>query len=230
VLHLEKLNFAMVEKSRRIILFGAGNLASNVVEILRLKGIGILGYISTEKPGTLINNLKVLGDIKHYIQNKELQQEYFHIAVGENSTRFKIMESIISHKDNLQSIISDKCIISGNCVVGNGAYISHGTIIQHDVTIGTCCIIDTGVILEHHVQIGDYVNISPGAIICGGVRISNGAIVGAGATVIEKVLIGENSLIGAGSVVINDIQPNVVAVGNPAKIIKRRDFLDTYIR
>ncbi len=34
------------------------------------------------------------------------------------------------------------------------------------------------------------------------------------------VIIGDNSIIGAGSVVTKDIPPNVVAVGNPCKIIK----------
>lgn len=220
---------SMRDENKRIILFGAGNLASNVVDILHYKGFEILGYISTEKAGTLINNLPVLGDIRHYQKNRDLQKEQFHIAIGENSIRYSILESI-KNKDRLLSIISDHCFLADNCLVKDGTYISHGTIIQHDVSIGTCCIIDTGSMLEHHVKISDYVNISPGAILCGGVNIAHGAIVGAGATIIEKVSIGENSLIGAGSVVLSDIEPNVVAAGNPARIIKKRGFHDTYIK
>jgi len=220
----------MQVKESRIIIFGAGNLASNIIDILREKQFDILGYISTEKPGTSIDNVMVLGDIDRYKSSEKLQQETFHIAIGENSVRFKILESIKSNQNKLVSVISDHCLLGNHCHIGNGTYISHGAILQHDVSVGKCCIVDTGAILEHHAQIGEYVNISPSATLCGGVIVGNGAIIGAGVTIIEKVAIGENSLIGAGSVVISDIEPNVIAVGNPAKIIKKRDFFDTYIR
>lgn len=39
-------------------------------------------------------------------------------------------------------------------------------------------------------------------------------------TVLKGVTIGKNSVISAGSVVVSDIPPNVVAGGNPAKVIK----------
>ena len=35
------------------------------------------------------------------------------------------------------------------------------------------------------------------------------------------VTIGENSVVGAGSVVVRDLPANVVAVGNPARVVKR---------
>ncbi|MFP7695788.1 sugar O-acetyltransferase [Trueperella sp. LYQ143] len=43
---------------------------------------------------------------------------------------------------------------------------------------------------------------------------------GAGVIVCPGVRIGENSVIGAGSVVVRDIPANVVAVGNPARVIR----------
>jgi sugar O-acyltransferase (sialic acid O-acetyltransferase NeuD family) len=219
----------MLSKSTPIILFGAGNLASNAIEILRQMGCTILGYISTEEPGTIINGFRVLGDIEYYQNTSILHQEYFHIAIGENSIRYKILNSL-QNSQFLASVISEHCYIGANCHIGNGTYVSHGAVLHHHVTVGRCCIIDTGVILEHNVHIGDLVNISPGAVVCGDVRVGNGAIIGAGSTVIEKIKIGENSLIGAGSVVIHDIEPNVTVVGNPVRVIKRRNFFNTYIK
>jgi len=55
------------------------------------------------------------------------------------------------------------------------------------------------VILEKNVWVGD------SAIICKGVRI------------------GENSVIGAGSIVREDVPPNAVVIGNPAKVVKYLD-------
>jgi maltose O-acetyltransferase len=53
------------------------------------------------------------------------------------------------------------------------------------------------------IVIGDNVWLGGGVIVCPGVSI------------------GENSVIGAGSVVAKDIPANVVAVGNPARVIRR---------
>lgn len=56
--------------------------------------------------------------------------------------------------------------------------------------------------MGYPIEIGDNVWIGGGAIICPGVKI------------------GKNSTIGAGSVVTKDIPENVVAAGNPCKVIK----------
>lgn len=57
--------------------------------------------------------------------------------------------------------------------------------------------------MGYAIEIGDNVWIGGGSIICPGVKI------------------GKNTVIGAGSVVTKDIPENVVAVGNPCKIIRK---------
>lgn len=52
------------------------------------------------------------------------------------------------------------------------------------------------------------------------VHIGKNVWVGAGAVLLPGVQIGENSVIGAGSVVTRDIPPNVVAVGNPCRVLR----------
>ena len=52
------------------------------------------------------------------------------------------------------------------------------------------------------------------------VRIGNNVWIGAGAIVLPGVTIGDNSVIGAGSVVTRDIPANVVAVGNPCRVLR----------
>lgn len=55
------------------------------------------------------------------------------------------------------------------------------------------------------------------------VVIDEGAWIGANVTVCSGVTIGRNSVVGANSVVKNDVPDYAVAVGTPAKIIKRYD-------
>lgn len=58
----------------------------------------------------------------------------------------------------------------------------------------------------------------------GPVVIEDGCWLGFGAHILSGVTIGRNSVIGANSLVTKDIPPFCVAVGNPAKVIKRYNF------
>ena len=53
------------------------------------------------------------------------------------------------------------------------------------------------------------------------VIIKKGAVISVGCIIIAGVTIGENTIIGAGSVVTNDIPDNCIAVGNPARVVKK---------
>lgn len=52
------------------------------------------------------------------------------------------------------------------------------------------------------------------------IYIQNNVWIGSGAIVLPGVTIGENSVVGAGSVVTKDVEPGVVVVGNPARVVK----------
>jgi len=92
--------------------------------------------------------------------------------------------------------------IGDNCMFAAGAYVTDAD--WHDIYDRTKVVGQTRpVYLEQNVWIGD------------------------GATVCKGVTIGENSVIGAGSVVASDIPSNVVAAGNPAKVIKDLDQNET---
>ena len=55
------------------------------------------------------------------------------------------------------------------------------------------------------------------------IEIGNNVWIGGGAIICSGVKIGSNTTIGAGSVVTKDISENVLAVGNPCKVIKKFD-------
>jgi acetyltransferase-like isoleucine patch superfamily enzyme len=96
-----------------------------------------------------------------------------------------------------------------------------------------------------HIVIEDDVTILPDSILVTGVHdfskrgmvrretyprngrniiIKKGAWLGVGVTVLGSVIIGTNTGIGAGSIVTRDIEPNCVAVGNPARVIKKLQY------
>lgn len=53
--------------------------------------------------------------------------------------------------------------------------------------------------------------------------LMNNVWIGANVMILKGVHIGRNSLVGAGSVVTKDIPANVVAAGNPCKVIRELD-------
>lgn len=52
------------------------------------------------------------------------------------------------------------------------------------------------------------------------VRIGKNCWIGAGAIILPGITIGDNTVVGAGSVVTKDLPANVVAVGNPCRILR----------
>lgn len=91
---------------------------------------------------------------------------------------------------------------------------------------------------DTHIYIGDYTMLGPNVVIATAghpilpelrekalqynlpVHIGKNCWLGAGVIVLPGVTIGDNSVIGAGSVVTKDIPANVVAVGNPCKVLR----------
>lgn len=69
----------------------------------------------------------------------------------------------------------------------------------------------------HHVTLG-------GSGVGKGIRhptIGHGVLLGAGASVLGPVIVGAGSKIGAGSVVVTNLPCHCVAVGVPARVVKR---------
>jgi len=81
-----------------------------------------------------------------------------------------------------------------------------------------------GVILEDEVQIGSHCSIYSVSTIDnkqGKVVLRKNCKVGSHSTVMPGVTIGKNSIIGAHSFVTSNVPDNCVAVGIPAKVIKK---------
>ena len=97
--------------------------------------------------------------------------------------------------------------------IGKGVMIDHAT----GVVIGETAVVGNNVSILHNVTLG-------GTGTTDGNRhpkIGDGVVLGAGTTILGPVNVGANAKIGAGSVVLQDIPDNSVAVGIPAKILRR---------
>ena len=129
------------------------------------------------------------------------------------------------------------------CKIGCSTRIGPFVEVQKGVEIGCNCkimshsFICEGVTIEDNVLIGHgvtFVNdVYPRATTpagkpkgeddweCVPTLVKKGASVGSGSTIMCGVTIGENAIVGAGSVVTRDVAPDTIAVGNPARLLRK---------
>lgn len=112
--------------------------------------------------------------------------------------------------------------------LGNQVYINRYSVIDAttDIKIGDKTMIGTHCYITDHDHDfkGAPVDQSIGELPIAGrpTIIGQNVWLGSHVTILKGVTIGNNSIIGAGSVVAKSIPENVIAVGNPCKVIKER--------
>jgi sugar O-acyltransferase (sialic acid O-acetyltransferase NeuD family) len=190
-------------------LCGASGHAKVIVDILEANNIKIEGVFD--------NNLEIKSLLDYPVSHSEELKSPLIISIGNNNIRKRIASE---SKIEFGIAIHPSAIISKHALIGEGSVVMQGAIIQSCADVGKHCIINTGASIDHDCVIEDFVHISPHATLCGNVRVGEGSWIGAGTTIIQGIKIGKWSVIGAGSVVTKDIPDNVVAYGNPCKVIK----------
>jgi acetyltransferase-like isoleucine patch superfamily enzyme len=111
--------------------------------------------------------------------------------------------------------------------IGDATFVGHNCafLVSTSITIGKHCLLAGGVRLSdfdgHPIDAGQRRanQPTPADTVCP-VTVGDDVWIGAGAVVLKGVSIGDRSIIGAGSVVTRDVPPDVVAAGNPARVVK----------
>lgn len=135
----------------------------------------------------------------------------------------------------------NKFEIGANCMVEDFATINNGV---GEVIIGNNVGVGLSNVIIGPVELGNYVMLAQNIVISGlnhgyedvttpprmqkvvtqKITIEDNVWIGANSVITAGVTIGKHTVIGAGSVVTKDIPPFSVAVGNPARVIKKYNF------
>lgn len=204
-----------------ILLFGCGGHAHSVVDCIERSGNyhikGFLNLDSEEYRGykTLGNDDKMDYLFRQGIVNAHICIGY----MGKGNIREKIYERIKQIGYILPVISDPSTSIAMDAVVEEGTFAAKMSVINSGAYIGKCAIINSGAIIEHDCRVGAFSHVSPGTILCGNVSVGEATHIGAGVVLRQGVNIGDHCIIGMGSVVLEDIPDNVVAYGNPCKVV-----------
>lgn len=200
-------------KDDRVTLYGAGGHCKVVIDILKTSGLGIEKILDDCPVGDTFMSYPLSVPVDSV--NSAI------ITIGNCNIRKRISKKL--KVKNYITLTHPSAVVSPESTVGEGTVIMHGAIVQSSSSIGKHCILNTRSCVEHDSIIHDFVHIASGATVCGGVEIGECTWLGAGSVVKQGIKIGSNCMIGAGSVVVKDIPDDVVAYGNPCRVIRKNE-------
>ena len=162
--------------------------------------------------------------LKELLEVHDMIHAYNMLTPSDTDVRLAIL------KDLLGYIADDNIIINQPFYCDYGKQISIGkrffanfnfTVLDEaPVSIGNDCFIGPNVSIYTACHNTDPVERNSRREWAEPVRIGNNVWIGGSVTILPGVTIGDNVTIGAGSVVTKDIPSNVVAAGNPCRVIK----------
>jgi len=132
-------------------------------------------------------------------------------------------------------IIGDQACVRERVDVGDDVVIGRGVLVENDTIIGALTKIQAEAYITAYSTLEDNVFIAPCVVttndnlmgrterrhqLIKGPTVRRGARVGGGAILCPGIVVGEEAFIGAGAVVTKDVEPRMLVVGNPARVLR----------
>ena len=210
----------------RVVVLGAGGHAQVVADILlqmSLAGESVLpiGYLDDNPRlvGSSFLGLPVLGQLSEL---SAIDHDVVIVGIGANQTRCDIFSALSAQGETFVVARHPRAIIASDVSIAAGSVVCAGVVVNPGSVIGANVILNTGCTVDHHNVIGDHAHVAPGVHLGGEVSIGEGTLVGIGSTIIPQRHVGVWSVVGAGSLVSKDVPDRSIAVGVPARVIRRQ--------
>ncbi len=152
------------------------------------------------------------------------------IAIGEPAVRERIYQKVQDSGIHLATLIHPGVYIDESCRIGEGVTICEG------VTITSCVCLEDNVyvqphsVIGHDIHIGRHTMVGANVEIGGADRIGERVFIGFLAGTLQGLTIGDDVEISAGSLVFRDIEPGMIVMGNPARVIRRNEGRGVFTR
>lgn len=157
-------------------------------------------------------------------ENNKKTEAYSRITMNTLSYKDRMAKAIVKEfGENANIIPPFTCDYGCNVKVGDSTVINHSGVFldTNEINIGKHALIGPKSGLYGAIHPFDVEARNEGIEKAKTINIGDGAWLGGKVTVVPGVSIGKHSVIGAGSVVTKDIPDDVVAVGNPCRVIRK---------
>lgn len=162
--------------------------------------------------------------VRELNETKDIIQQYNNLRPSDTQGRFKILKNLIGNMadDNALIIQPFFCDYGKHIRLGKRFFANFNFTVLDEayVTIGDDCFIGPNVSIYTACHSTNPVERNSRKEWALPVTIGNNVWIGGSVTILPGVTIGDNVTIGAGSVVVKDIPSNVIAVGNPCRVIR----------
>ena len=208
----------------RLVIWGAGEHALVVAEIVRLRGdyelVGWLDDVNPDRHGSTHGGLPILGGREQIDRLRDRGIEHIALGFGRCEARLRLADLVRAAGYGLPTLIHPRASIGTGVPVGEGTVIKSGVVVDVGTSVGAAVMLAPSAI-GHGSVLEDGVLVSTGCSVAGCVHIGRGTVIGVGATIKDHVRVGRGCLIGAGAVVVRDVPDGVVAYGVPARAVRR---------
>ena len=182
--------------------------------------------MKTEKEKMLAGEIYSAVDqqlIEELMETREVLYEYNSLRPTETRRMKEILKGLLGHVADDELIINQpfRCDYGKQIRVGKRFFANFNFTVLDEafVTIGDDCFIGPNVSIYTACHSTDPIERNSRREWAEPVTIGNNVWIGGSVTILPGVTIGDNVTIGAGSVVVKDIPSNVIAAGNPCRVI-----------
>lgn len=215
-----------------VIILGGSGIGMIAASILVRQGEAeVLGFLNDVVPvGTKVGKYQqyeVLGrtdDLPRFLADENTRIFIAYVGLSNEKATFQKISALGIPPERFCSVIDRTAVIpEGFCRLGSGVLVGPLSQLSADTTIADNCMLLPNSFLGHDSCMDRFAHLATNAVVGANVHVGKAVHVGSNATIREKVRIGDFSLVGAGAVVLEDVPENSVVVGNPARILRRRD-------
>mgnify|MGYP005836463779 CR=1 FL=1 len=210
-----------------IVIVGAGGFGREVAQLItdineEKPTWEILGFVDDD-PGKReqdIGGLAVIRTIGDMAWPKT--RPAIALGIGFPRVKRRIIRQITERfpEAEFPALIHPSASVGRNVAFGPGCLIAAGCVLTVDINMGSFVLLNLLCTVGHDATIGNFTTCYVNVNLAGYSALEDGVEMGTGSVVIPGKTVGSGSVVGAGAVVVNDIPPNSVAVGVPARVIK----------
>ncbi len=206
--------------TRAVAVLGSGGHAKVVVSTLRAAGVEVAALYDDDASrwGTEAAGIEIRGPIAAAAEDGHREAV---IAIGDNRTRRRIAGEPALAEMEWRTVIHPAAWVDPSVRLGAGTVVFAGAVVQPDAVLGEHVIVNTGASIDHDCQVASFCHVAPGARLAAGVTAEEGAFFGIGSVAIPGVTVGAWSTLGAGSAAVRPVPAGAVALGVPARVVKR---------
>jgi sugar O-acyltransferase (sialic acid O-acetyltransferase NeuD family) len=208
-----------------LVIYGSGSTGREVAEMAQL-----------------INKLEGKWDVIYFLDDVRESQEHYGlgilrmadldyrrtpfecvVAIGEPRFRMDMYERLKQKGFSCGTLVDPSARVSPTAQLGSGCIVGPGSFVSSDTRLEENVMLEINTIVGHDIVIGAHSVISSCTVLGGGTHVGSQSFIGLNCSVKERTSIGHGVVIGMQSAVFNDIPDEVVALGNPCRVVRKNE-------